>query len=91
MTLCDLLVRAGQGDREAFAGVYDESVCAVYRLALCLTREPDRAADLVRRGYLEAWRTAPRFDPRSARPLPWLLATVQRVAVETHVGSPRVR
>lgn len=85
---CALLARAGRGERDAFAGVYDDTVEAVHLLALCLTRDPDDAVELTRLSYLEAWRTAPRFAPDRVRALPWLLATVQRVAAETSVGAP---
>lgn len=85
-TPCELLVRAGSGDRAAFSRLYDVSCRPAYRLALCLTGDPGAADDLLILSYLEAWRTAPRFDPARGSAVGWLLATVQRLGQESRRG-----
>lgn len=79
---CELLARAARGDHTAFAQLYDVTCRPAYRLALCLAGDPGAAQELLRRSYVEAWRTAPRFDPEKGSAVAWLLATVQRVARE---------
>lgn len=82
VTLSDLLVRAGTGDRDAFAGVYDATCASVHRLALCVVGRPETAEEATRRTYLEVWRSACRFDPSRERALSWVLTVAHRRAVE---------
>lgn len=77
----DLLLRAGRGDRDAFAGLYDATCGPAYRLALYLAGEANADEALVQ-GYVEAWRAAPQFDPEQGSALAWVLRHVQRVARE---------
>lgn len=72
-----LLLAAGTGDTEAFARFYDLTSARVHELALLMTRDADAAARLTRAAYLEAWRTAPSYDPYRVGPLAWLLAIAQ--------------
>lgn len=81
-TPCELLVRAGRGDREAFAALYDRTCGPAYRLALCLAGNPRDAEELLCRGYLEAWRRAPGFDPAQGSAAAWLLGHVLRLGRE---------
>ncbi len=75
----ELLQRSGRGDRVAFAELYDATCGPAYRLAQCLAGEAG-ADEVLVRGYLEAWRNAPLFDPAQGSALGWLLGHVQRVA-----------
>ncbi len=71
-----LLLAAGSGDTEAFARFYDLTSTRVHELSLLMTRDADAAASLTRSAYLEAWRSAPSYDPYRVGPLAWLLAIV---------------
>lgn len=85
----ELLVRAGHGDRAAFAELYDATSAPAYRLALCLTGDPRAADDLLVRSYLEAWRVASRYDPAQGSAARWLLSLVQRLAQEGRAAPGR--
>jgi RNA polymerase sigma-70 factor (ECF subfamily) len=82
---CELLVRSGRGDREAFAELYDITSGPAFRLARCLAGE-EGAEEVFVRGYLEAWRAAAEFDPAQGSAVAWLLRRLQRVAAEQWSG-----
>lgn len=81
-----LIVRASEGDREAF-----EMLCATHRpalssLALRMLRHPDDAHDAVQDTLVKAFRAIRDFDPE--RPLkPWLC----RICANCCVDAVRAR
>ncbi|MDO7868415.1 sigma factor [Nocardioides jiangxiensis] len=81
-----LLLQSGRGDPDAFAQLYDVTCGPVYRLAVSLVGEAN-ADEVLVQAYVEAWRTAPRFDPAQGTALAWLLRHVQRVAGEQFSGE----
>jgi RNA polymerase sigma-70 factor (ECF subfamily) len=70
----DLLISAGQGDREAFGLLVERHHRAVVQFAYRFLGKVDRdtAEDLAQDVFLRAWKSAPSFQPR-ARVLTWLL------------------
>ena len=70
----DLLISAGQGDREAFGLLVERHHRAVVQFAYRFLANVDRdtAEDLAQDVFLRAWKSAPSFQPR-ARVLTWLL------------------
>jgi RNA polymerase sigma-70 factor (ECF subfamily) len=64
----ELVSRARDGDRAAFASVVTASIDALDRLARLITRDPERAQDAVQEALIKAWRDLPslrdvdRFD-----------------------------
>lgn len=59
----DLLVRVGQGDREALGELYDRY--AGHVLTICCARLADsaEAEDVAHEVFLEVWKRAPLYDP----------------------------
>jgi RNA polymerase sigma-70 factor, ECF subfamily len=51
----ELVVRASQGDRDAFASLA-ASIVDRYALAIRILRDPDRAQDATQQALLGAWR-----------------------------------
>ena len=74
-TLAD---RHRYGDREAFAEIYRAYETMVYNLALRLSGDPDRAADLTQEVFLRVYRHLERFRGRSS-----LKTWIYRVALNT--------
>ncbi len=80
--LDDLLVRAGQGDRAAFAQVYERTCGPVYGLVSVVVGDRAPAEKVTVRVFTEVWRTARRFGPGQGDALSWILALAHRQAVE---------
>ena len=52
----ELVIRARDGDREAFSQLADASFDRLFRVARLILRDDDLAADAVQDAYLSAWR-----------------------------------
>jgi RNA polymerase sigma-70 factor (ECF subfamily) len=60
----ELVLRAQNGDREAFGLVVREVIARLYASARLILRDPDRAQDAVQEALIEAWRDLPALrDP----------------------------
>lgn len=80
--LAALLTRAGRGDEQAFAELYDQTSARAYGLAVRVVRDPSQAEEVVQEAYLEAWRGSARFDAAKGSVVGWLLTLVHRRAVD---------
>lgn len=74
-----LLLRVGQGDREAFARLYSLTRGAVYALALSLLRDAHEAQDVAQDVYVKVWESAPAYRPQGS-PMAWLLTVARNMA-----------
>lgn len=74
-----LLLRVGQGDREAFAGLYALTRGAVYALALSLLRDAHEAQDVAQDVFVKVWESAPAYRPQGS-PMAWLLTVARNLA-----------
>jgi RNA polymerase sigma-70 factor (ECF subfamily) len=80
--LAGAMVRAGQGDQDAFATVYDATSSRVFGLIVRVVRDRDLAAEVSQEVYLDAWRQAGGFDPERGSVPGWLLTLAHRKAVD---------
>jgi len=80
--LAQLMQGCARGDEQAFARLYDATAARVHGLALRVVRDPAQAEEVTQEAYLDAWRTAARFDPERGSALSWLLTLVHRKAVD---------
>ncbi|RYP87189.1 sigma-70 family RNA polymerase sigma factor [Nocardioides guangzhouensis] len=80
--LAELFHRSARGDQQAFAAVYDATAARVHGLVLRVVRDPAQAEEVTQEAFLEAWRTASRFDPERGSALSWLLTLAHRRAVD---------
>src|SRR3954447_20156594 len=55
----ELVARARDGDRAAFASLVTASIDALDRVARLITRDPERAQDAVQETLIKAWRDLP--------------------------------
>lgn len=74
-----LLLRVGQGDREAFARLYTLTRGAVYALALSLLRDAHEAQDISQDVFVRVWESAPSYRPQGA-PMAWLLTIARNLS-----------
>ncbi|MFE7549476.1 ECF RNA polymerase sigma factor SigK [Streptomyces gardneri] len=77
-----LLLRAADGDREAFAGVYDALARTVMGLACRILRDAGQAEEVTQDVMIEVWRTADRFRPDLGTAKAWVLTLTHRRAVD---------
>ncbi|MGW0555431.1 sigma-70 family RNA polymerase sigma factor [Streptomyces sp. NPDC002926] len=80
--LDQLMVRAAQGDQEAFTGVYDEAVGPVTGLVRRVLRDPAQSEEVVQDVLVEVWRTAGRFRPDRGSAMTWIMTLAHRRAVD---------
>lgn len=78
-----LLHRAGTGDQQAFAELYDQIAPVVYGVALRVLRDRDLAAETAQEVLLEIWEIAARFDPAQGTVLGWSAAIGRRRAIDS--------
>jgi RNA polymerase sigma-70 factor (ECF subfamily) len=77
-----LLRRVAQGDRDAFAAVYDLTKTRVYGLVVRVLRDAGYSEETTQEVYLEVWRSASAYDPAKGSPLAWLLTMAHRRAID---------
>ena len=76
-------------DSAAFGQLYEQTVDSVYRYALVLVRDRDRAEDVAADVYLKAWKN--RLSLRDgAAALSWLLSITHNVAISMLRASREV-
>ena len=81
-TFSELLQRAGRGDEEAFADLYDAVASRLHGLVLRVVRDPAQAEEVTQEAMVEIWRQSARFDPALGSPLSWLMTIAHRRAVD---------
>ncbi len=77
-----LLQRVARGDEAAFERLYDRVAPLVHGVVLAVVRNPALAEEVTQEVLVEAWRTAPRFDPARGTARSWLLTMARRRAVD---------
>lgn len=82
MTPEDLLARVARGDEDAFERFYDLLVPAVHGLVLQVVRNPAHAEEVTQEVFVEAWRTAARFDPQRGSVRAWMATMARRRAID---------
>lgn len=80
-----LLVRVGEGDREAFAQLYDELSPTVYAMSVHEGQKPAVSAQVTQYVFVRAWRQAPTYDPREGPAWAWICA-IAAAATEGREG-----
>lgn len=63
--LAKMLERIAEGDKRAFAALYEVLEASVYRFIVSKMNDPHEAADIQHEVFMEIWRAAGRFEGRS--------------------------
>ena len=85
----DVRRRVREGDREAFALLYEQFARAVYNHGLRLTGDWSTAEEIMSETFLTAWRTRARVHEDGGSLLPWLLGIATHKADNARRGSRR--
>jgi len=86
----ELLGRVADGDEQALSAVYSAHAGAVMGLAMRMMGRRAEAEDLVHDVFVEAWRTAARFDATRGSVRTWLLVKCRARALD-RLRSPRIK
>jgi RNA polymerase sigma-70 factor (ECF subfamily) len=78
----ELLVRIAQGDRDAFARLYDLLSSRVFGLILRVLVDRSQSEEVLQEVFLEVWQSADRFAPNKGQGRSWVLTMAHRRAVD---------
>ncbi|MGW0338061.1 ECF RNA polymerase sigma factor SigK [Streptomyces sp. NPDC003011] len=78
----ELLPRVAEGDKEAFAEVYDAFSGTVMGLACRILRDRAQAEEVTQDVMIEVWRTADRYDLQRGTAKAWVLTLAHRRTVD---------
>ncbi|MCC6587451.1 MAG: sigma-70 family RNA polymerase sigma factor [Bryobacterales bacterium] len=76
------LTKAAEGDRDAFAALYDATSSLVYSLVLRILNNPADAEEVTLDVYIQAWRDAKRFDSSRGGVGAWLVTIARSRALD---------
>jgi len=78
----ELMRRAGAGEVDAFAAIYDRHAPALLALAERMLTGASEAQDLLHDVFIEAWQSAREYDPDRASVRTWLLVRTRSRALD---------
>lgn len=77
-----LLAEIAQGDRSAFAELYDSLSARVFGLILRVVVDRSQSEEVLQEVFLEIWQSAARFAPNKGQGRSWVLTIAHRRAVD---------
>lgn len=77
-----LLLRIADGDRGAFAELYDMLSARVFGLILRVLVDRAQSEEVLQEVFLEVWQSASRFAPNKGRGRTWVLTMAHRRAID---------
>ncbi len=77
----ELVLQVGQGDREAFSILYDQSSGILFALAVRMLGEQE-AADLLQDVYVEIWKKASQYNVDRGSPMAWMVTLTRSRAID---------
>ena len=87
----ELLTRAQDGDRRAFADLYDRHVRPVYWQAYSVVHDAGEAEEVTQDVFVTAWRRIRAITPVDGSLLPWLMVTARYTALNASRRASRRR
>jgi RNA polymerase sigma-70 factor (ECF subfamily) len=78
----ELLRGVAQGDRAAFAQLYDQFAGILYATALKILQDAREAEDVLQDVFLQIWDKAKNYDPNLGKPLTWTLTLTRHKAID---------
>jgi RNA polymerase sigma-70 factor, ECF subfamily len=80
--LVELMTKVAGGDQEAFAGLYDATSRKVFGIVLRVLVDRAQAEEITQEVYVDAWRTAARYNANQGSVSAWLTTIAHRKAVD---------
>jgi RNA polymerase sigma-70 factor (ECF subfamily) len=80
--LGSLLSRAGRGDQDAFAELYDGLAPLLHGIVLKVVRDPAQSEEVTQEVFVELWRLAPRYEAARGSVRSWAATLAHRRAID---------
>lgn len=77
-----LMLRMAQGDKAAFAEIYDRFSRPLYATALRVVNDATEAQDIVHDAFIALWEKAASFDTNRGSPFAWAVTFVRNRAID---------
>jgi RNA polymerase sigma-70 factor, ECF subfamily len=77
-----LMSRMAQGDKAAFAEIYDRFSRPLYATALRVVNDATEAQDIVHDAFIALWEKAASFDTNRGSPFAWAVTLVRNRAID---------
>ena len=81
-TLTLTLLQVAEGDRTAFAALYEQTSPRLFGICLRMLRDRGQAEEVLQDVYLIVWQRAATFDPERASALTWLSAIARHRVID---------
>ena len=78
----ELIGRMVQGDRSGLEGLYDRYAQLLFNLVIRVVRNRSDAEEVMQEVFLQAWRSASRYDPSRGSPEAWLIMMARSRAID---------
>ncbi|HET7714421.1 MAG TPA: sigma-70 family RNA polymerase sigma factor [Bauldia sp.] len=80
--LVALMAAVANGDRRAFAALFDRTSAKLNASVRRILRSEVAAEDAVQEAYMRIWRRAGDFDPSIASPIAWMTTIARHAAID---------
>ncbi|MGV9014047.1 MAG: RNA polymerase sigma factor [Flavobacteriales bacterium] len=71
-----------QGDKAAFAELYERYSAALFGVVLKVVQENDRAEEVLQDTFVKIWRSSASYDPSKGRLFTWMLNIARNTALD---------
>jgi RNA polymerase sigma-70 factor, ECF subfamily len=89
--LAEDLALVGQGDKAAFARVYEATSAKLYGVVLRILQRRDVTDEIVQEVYVKIWQRAGDFDASRASPITWMATIARNRALDEVRKASHVR
>lgn len=80
--LTRLLVKVAEGDRAAFASLYDAASGRLYAVVLRILPRSELAEDALQEAFVRIWQRASSYDKAIASPMAWMATIARNQAID---------
>jgi RNA polymerase sigma-70 factor (ECF subfamily) len=87
--LSELLAACGQGDRAAFARLYEATSPKLFGVAVRMLRREDLAAEVLQECYVSIWNNARTYTAALSAPMTWMTSIVRNRCLDS-LRRPRI-
>lgn len=80
--LAAALAKVGEGDRSAFAQVYQRTSAKLFGICLRILGNRNEAEEALQEAYINVWQKAEGFDATRSSPITWLATLARNKAID---------